>query len=128
MRLDNQVVVADFDGGKIILIVDPSKILDGCLMKARDLNGYGEYLVEFDLGGYNGKTKETYLDYYLERKYLEFEVVKDLYLEPLYLNKTIMDKYNLEYGDEVSNTLLSKLEDEINKQEEKEIKNKIVRR
>lgn len=105
MRLNEEIVVAEFDGGRIILVVDNPHKINGELY-ARDLYGNFDYLVIASPA--NKFSQERYS---LSTAY--FEVAKTGRLMPLYLDSELIGKYNLKYGDEVDDSLLIELEDEM---------------
>ena len=109
MKLNENVVIAEFDGGKIILVVDNSEVFEGSVVKAKDLQSDIVYEVEMKNVISKGK---NHFDYYLPFKY--FEVARKSHLAPLFKEDLIIQKYGLEYGDEVSGDLLLKIEDELN--------------
>lgn len=118
MKLDENIVIAEFDGGRIVLIVDPNSKCEGSSRSryARDLYGNDEYVVDLVKGTkYDGKPFYYWLDF----KY--FEVAKTGELRPLYLEEKIMEKYNLSYGSEVDNETLLNLEIALDKQEENKL-------
>ena len=113
MKLNDEVVVAEFDGGKIILIVDTSSVVDNRVVHARDLYGKSDYLVD----KYSEKKQNSY-----RLNFHYFEVAKNGNLIPLYLYEEIISKYGLTVDCDVDDSVLLKIEDELNEPNLKETK------
>ena len=105
MLLNENVVVAEFDGGRVILVIDNPHKRKG-EMYARDLHGNFDYLVIA-----NGSDEFTDFGYSLSMAY--FEVARTGRLESLINDHTLMKKYHLSYGDEIDDMLLLEIEDEM---------------
>ena len=111
MKLNEEVVVAEFDGGRIILIVDNSRIINEHYVNAKDLHGKKDYLLKTDVETYDGNTGKTTFDYWLPMNY--FFVSKKSGLDPLYLYKEIMEKYDLSYDCDINENQLLEIEKEL---------------
>lgn len=68
MKLDANIVVANIEGNKKILIV--SETFRDRFIVSHDLNG-NEYMLEYDLGGFNGFTGKGWLEYWIGNQRLK---------------------------------------------------------
>ena len=110
MKLTDEVVIADIEDYKKVLIVN-LKTINGKEVIAKALSGE-EYGLVLDLAGFNGQTKKTYFDYYLD----------DKYLPPVNMNKEIMSYFRLDKDSDVSSYTLFQIECKLNESIEESTK------
>ncbi|HAJ77495.1 MAG TPA: hypothetical protein DCO89_00300 [Clostridiales bacterium] len=105
IKFDYSVVIADISGCKKILLATSVYDKTG-KVSAFDLQG-DEYKLEPDLGGFNGKTGEGWLDYWMGDRRLECAY------ENLEVSKE-MRKMGIKRNDMISMETLKKFEKAIN--------------
>jgi hypothetical protein len=110
MKLTDEIVIADIEDCKKVLIVN-LKTINVDKVVAKDLSGQ-EYTLIMDLAGFNGRTKKTYFDYYLD----------DKYLPPIYTNQELMADFKLDKDSDVSSYTLFQIECKLNESIEESTK------
>lgn len=104
MKLNDEIVIADINDKKHILILDNiENVIDASTINAYDLNGK-QYTITLDIIGFNSKIGKAYFEYYLN----------DKFLPPIYENTNLMINFNCKRNDEISSETLIKMEEYLN--------------